>query len=382
MDDEISRLFQEELEELEQFKKRCNNKQYQNNELMVHYANMAKVLEKNLRDMMKITKISDSQQLYLQEIQQELEREIEERIKVEEKLVESYKRHRRNQFLLDLAEGNRVFDDSAWTTARQLMMYLPATFHAFYLRFTGWRGKPLSRTAENAAAVQTDVDVMVDHLNTCQGIVAWEWGEGIGLLHPALPNEDKERQIAIGISLKKQLAGSFPHIGVAIGIGGQQGGLDSFMYRCHQARAAAVVGRRLWLDRDVYHHQDGGAYQLLYPLAGKPDTEEFIERMVGKLLNFDQENGTDLLITLEKILQSSNLKIVSEEMYLHHKTIVARKQRIENILQTSLDTFDVRFNLSIALHLLRFRTTLIDTRSLTKENRSCKKRFVGQAPSV
>lgn len=359
MSDEISRLFQEELEQLEQFKSRCSDEQYQDNALMVHYADMAKIFEKNLRSMMKMTKISDSQQLYLQEIQQELEREIEERIKVEEKLAESYKRHRRNQFLLDLAEGHRVFDDSAWNTARQLMLYLPTIFHVFYLRFTGWCGKSLNRTAENAAEVQTDIDAMVDNLNRCQGIVAWEWEEGIGLLHFALPKDTKEQQLAIGTTLKKQLAVRFPRIGIAVGIAGKLGAFERFAHYCKQARAAAVVGCRLWPGLDVYHYQDGGAYQLLYPLADSQDTEEFIERMIGNLLVFDRENGTDLLPTLEKILQAPNLKVVAEEMYLHHKTIVSRKQRIETILGISLDAFDVRFNISIALHLLRFRENIL-----------------------
>lgn len=59
------------------------------------------VAKENLQSMMKMTKISDSQQLYLQEIQHELEREIE-RVKAEEKLADSYKRYRRNQFYLRL----------------------------------------------------------------------------------------------------------------------------------------------------------------------------------------------------------------------------------------------------------------------------------------
>lgn len=46
MSDEISRLFQEELEQLEQFKSRCSDEQYQGNALMVHYADIARIFEK------------------------------------------------------------------------------------------------------------------------------------------------------------------------------------------------------------------------------------------------------------------------------------------------------------------------------------------------
>ncbi|KYZ77854.1 hypothetical protein AXX12_17500 [Anaerosporomusa subterranea] len=355
MTSKIRQLFQEELEQLAQIKSICNDQQYKNNELLDHYTSMANIFERNLQSMMKMTKISDSQQLYLQEIQHELEREIEERIKAEEKVADSYKRHRRNQFLLDLAEGNRSFDETASNTARQLKLYLPTMFHVFYLQLTSWQGIPFSRSAVDAAEVQAAIDTLVDKLNGCQRLVAWEWGDGIGLLHPALPNETKEQQINTGLGLKQQLARSFSHIEFAVGVAGKQGKMDSFAHHCYQARAAAALGCRLWPGRAVYHFHDGQAYQLLYPLADGQDAEEFIERMVGNLLDYDRNNNTDLMITLKRILQSSNLKVVAEEMFLHHKTIVSRKQRIESILGTSLEPFDVRFNIAIALHLLEFR---------------------------
>jgi sugar diacid utilization regulator len=351
----IRQLFQEELEQLEQIKNTCNDERYRNNELLDQYKGMATIFERNLRSMMKMTNISDSQQLYLQEIQHELEREIEERIKAEEKVADSYKRHRRNQFLLDLAEGHRSFDEAAWSMARQLKLYLPTIFHVFYIQLTSWQGIPFSQATVDAAEVQAIIDTMVDKLNVCQGAVAWEWGDGIGLLHTALPNETKERQINTGIGLKKHLTNSLSHFEIAVGVAGKQGKFDNFTHLCYQARAAANLGCRLWPGQDVYHYHDGQAYQLLFPLADGQDAAEFIERMVGKLLDYDRANNTDLMITLKNIIKSSNLKVVAEEMFLHHKTIVSRKQRIESILGTSLEAFEVRFNIAIALHLLQFR---------------------------
>ena len=342
------------MEQLAEIKRICQDQQYQDDALLGHYSRMAAVFEKNLQTMMKMTKISDSQQLYLQEIQRELEREIEERIKAEEKLADSYKRHRRNQFMLELAEGRRNFDDASWNTARQLQLYLPELFQVYYLQLTGWQGKPFSRTVD-AAAVQTVIDTIVDRFNGGQGIVAWEWDNGIGLLHVAAVNATKEQQMNTGLELKRQITGNFPAVQIAVGVAGKQGKIDSFARQCYQARAAANLGCRLWPGRDVYHYENGQAYQLLYPLADGQDAQDFIERMIGKLLAYDEHNKTDLVQTLQKIIQAPNLKVVAEEMFLHHKTIVSRKQRIESILETSLEPFDVRFNIAIALHLLRFR---------------------------
>ncbi|WP_312523632.1 helix-turn-helix domain-containing protein [Anaerospora sp.] len=352
---DIRQLFQEELEQLAQIKGICNDQQYIDNELLVQYKHMAAIFERNLQSMMKMTKISDSQQVYLQEIQHELEREIEERIKAEEKVVHSYNRHRRNQFLLELAEGSRIFDETAWSVARQLKLYLPAMFHVFYIQLTSWQGNPLSQTTVDAAEVQIIIDMMVDKLNAYQGVVAWEWGNGIGVLHTALTGDSKERQIHTGLELKKQLEHNLSQFGLSVGTAGKQGKVESFALLCYQARAAANLGLRLWPEREIHHYYDGQAYQLLYPLADGQDAAEFIDRMVGKLINYDRENNTDLMMTLKKIIQSSNLKVVAQDMFLHHKTIVSRKQRIESILGASIETFETRFNIAIALHLLQFR---------------------------
>ncbi|WP_312422651.1 PucR family transcriptional regulator [Anaerospora hongkongensis] len=351
----IRQLFQEELEQLAQIKSICDDQQYTNNELLAQYKNMAAIFERNLQSMMKMTRISDSQQLYLQEIQHELEREIEERIKAEEKVAHSYNRHRRNQFLLELAEGNRSFDDAAWNVARQLKLNLPSLFYVFYIQLTSWQGCSLSQAAVDAAEIQTAIDNLVDRLNSGQGAIAWEWGNGIGMLYAALPGETKERQLNSGLELKKQLSSSLPHFETAIGTSGRQGKADSFAYLCYQARAAANLGNRLWPERLIHHYHDGQAYQLLYPLADSQNAAEFIDRMIGKLLDYDKENNTELLVTLKKIIQAANLKIVAEDMFLHHKTIVSRKQRIESILGISLESFETRFHIAIALHLLQFR---------------------------
>ncbi|MDU4959559.1 MAG: helix-turn-helix domain-containing protein [Sporomusaceae bacterium] len=354
MPSHIRQLFQEELEQLAQIKQICSDSQYQDNSLLGHYSRMATIFERNLQSMMKMTKISDSQQNYLQEIQQELEREIEERIKAEEKLANSYQRHRRNQLLLELAEGSRLFDDAAWTAARQLQLFWPERFQVYYLKLTGWQGAPFSRTVD-AAAVQSVIDTAVDRFNSCPGIVAWEWDSGIGLLHAAAAGSDKARQVAIGLELKKQVSDYCAAVQMAVGIAGIQGTAEKFARQCYQARSAANLGCRLWPGRDAYHYDDGEAYQLLYPLADGQDAGDFIDRTIGRLMDYDRNNKSDLLPTLRQIIQAPNLKVVAETMFLHHKTIVSRKQRIETVLGVSLDAFEIRFNIAIALHLLQFR---------------------------
>jgi diguanylate cyclase (GGDEF)-like protein len=79
-------LFRIELDILNEAKKIPHFKFLDEKELYDEFQKLLYFYEKNLKSMMKLTKISDSQQNYLQEIQDELRKEIIEREKIERKL--------------------------------------------------------------------------------------------------------------------------------------------------------------------------------------------------------------------------------------------------------------------------------------------------------
>ena len=79
----------------------------------------------------------------------------------------------------------------------------------------------------------------------------------------------------------------------------------------------------------------------------------FVERSLGKLIRQDTAKGTQLVSTLEEILSASNLKEAAERSFVHHKTILARKNRIETILGVSIDDVETRLTLSTAMKILR-----------------------------
>lgn len=86
MPNDLENLFKEEMEELNNAKQRYKEAQNEGNVLIEYFDKLISSYEKTLRSMMKITKISDGQQVYLQQIQEELRKEIEERKRFEEKL--------------------------------------------------------------------------------------------------------------------------------------------------------------------------------------------------------------------------------------------------------------------------------------------------------
>lgn len=83
---DLQSLFKEEVKELNIAKKVWENSKGKGAVLLEDFIRLLSSYERNLRSIMKITKISDCQQVYLQEIKEELQKEIDERKRVEEKL--------------------------------------------------------------------------------------------------------------------------------------------------------------------------------------------------------------------------------------------------------------------------------------------------------
>lgn len=83
---DLQNLFKEEVDALNIAKKIYLESKSRGSVSIEDFQKIITSYERSLKSTMKITKISDCQQLYLQEIQEKLQKEIEERKKIEEKL--------------------------------------------------------------------------------------------------------------------------------------------------------------------------------------------------------------------------------------------------------------------------------------------------------
>ena len=113
-------------------------------------------------------------------------------------------------------------------------------------------------------------------------------------------------------------------------------------------------------------HRDIGLFQILISIYGKEYSSDFVCKMLGPLIKYDSEKGSDLLITLEEILQSVNLKDAAGKLFIHQKTLNYRKQRIEKLLEMSLDDFDTRLALGAAIKLNKINTLNLNLHNIWK----------------
>jgi len=71
---------------------------------------------------------------------------------------------------------------------------------------------------------------------------------------------------------------------------------------------------------------------------------------LGEILEYDKKNGSDLLETLRKFLDSSfNWKVTADNLFIHVNTLHYRLERIEKLINADLSKMDVCTNLFIAI---------------------------------
>ena len=118
-----------------------------------------------------------------------------------------------------------------------------------------------------------------------------------------------------------------------------------------QAGEALDFGYRLHPQRTVHHYLDIGLLQVLSRHGEKEQVETFIAHTLGKLLEYDRDKHSHLVATLAAILKGQSLRSVADELFIHTKTLLFRKHRIEELLGESLEDSAVRLNLALAMQL-------------------------------
>ncbi len=163
----------------------------------------------------------------------------------------------------------------------------------------------------------------------------------------------KEDQIQQAESLRSAIARVSPEVEVSIGIAERVATLTEIGVHYRQAVVAAGTGRRVWPKAKIYHYLDIGVFQLLPYLQDKKQVDAYIERMLGPLLRYDKKKREEYLDTLEIIIISDNLKEAAQQLAIHYKSLMFRKQRLEEILGISLDVFATRMAVATAVHLMK-----------------------------
>ena len=271
--------------------------------------------------------------------------------RTEEALRLSYERRRRNDFFNDLVAGKvqplsgvEAIYGSCFEKGRCCSFAL--------LVIESWRGENLASWLQNKRMqLQYVIDELVDRLSKTAGQIAWDAGAGkIGLI---VLREGENYLSDQGFSdWLKVTEARFSGIRLRAGVA-SYGKEESMAQRYAEASQAIEVGTKIWPERNCYFFSELGVFQILLQVGKQETVERFIRQALGALLDYDQQKGAELVETLDAILAYPNLREAAEKLFIHYKTLLFRRKRIEALLDLSLEEAENRVSLSVAIRLWR-----------------------------
>lgn len=266
--------------------------------------------------------------------------DITDRKQTENMLNFLYELRRRSNFLNDIIAGSTKINESISSYMKTLGIDLSRPLFCCLVVSEGLKDK--------------EKNSMIEVLSRNKDYVVWDCRNNIGIIYQYSAEKEEKGEESFPVDdfwLEKIKKNNF-QLGITAGISSIQIGIDSFLKAYWQAWSATVAAQCYGKGLEkIYYYKDLGILQLLVRNIENENSDEFIQGQLGKLITYDKERGTTFLLTLEEILQSSSLKSVAEKMFIHPKTVVFRKQRIEKILGVSIELFETRLALAVALKL-------------------------------
>ena len=282
-------------------------------------------------------------------------RELPERQLESESLRRIDEAKQRADLLNALADGEIANREVAIQRGKALGLDLEARYALFAISIDDYAGKSYAELQKDQRGMQEVLRQVTQICSAEQDKIVWTRYDGFAVLCP-LPEscaDVKGHALMRAKSGKERVTRHMPGVRLTVGVSSSY--TDIFdIRRCYrEAKEAANVGRRVWGGDDVYHYADLGICQLLTQFQDAKQLQEFVDQSIGRLIQHDKAKKAGLVTTLEEILSAPTLKEAAERSFIHHKTILQRKTRIEEILGVSIDNVETRLTLATAMKILR-----------------------------
>ncbi len=163
----------------------------------------------------------------------------------------------------------------------------------------------------------------------------------------------RERKVAETIAAVHEKIERDSDTSMTVGLSNSCRGAASFPQGFEEAASAAEVGALIKDRPGVYTYDDLGPYR--YVLDAEEGVRDRHQERLGRLVEYDQRRGTELLQTLEVYLESrGNIVRTARTVYAHPNTLRQRLARIEQLSGFDLEHEDW-LSLGIAIKLVKLR---------------------------
>lgn len=102
----------------------------------------------------------------------------------------------------------------------------------------------------------------------------------------------------------------------------------------------------------IMKFEDMGSLRMLASYSHRDNLEQIISPAIRKLADYDKQNNTQYLDTLDSLLGNNlNLSKTAKELFIHYKTMLHRMDRICNIAEISLEDRQQRLDIELGVKL-------------------------------
>ena len=96
-------------------------------------------------------------------------------------------------------------------------------------------------------------------------------------------------------------------------------------------------------------------FGIISPSFGNLDLKQFCFDTLGPLIDYDHQNGTELIETLDVFLeQNQNATKAAKALFIHYNTLRYRLDCINDILSDALSDSQKRLAIEVALQIYPF----------------------------
>lgn len=153
--------------------------------------------------------------------------------------------------------------------------------------------------------------------------------------------------------LLERFSKQFPNTPLAIGIGNRHSNIVSISNSYIQAKEAVCIGRRVTPHANgvIYEYEPLCAYATIQ-LIPEEDRQHYVDKTLGRLLEYDKDNHAEFMSTLEIYLTCGRrITECAQRLHVHRNTVIFRITRIKELLETDIDDGDTAFRLQLALNI-------------------------------
>ncbi|MDF2788181.1 MAG: putative transcriptional regulator [Neobacillus sp.] len=154
--------------------------------------------------------------------------------------------------------------------------------------------------------------------------------------------------------LQQEINNKYSEIDVSIGIGRMKQGLTLIHESFVEATKCIKFLKNYSFEDRVISYTDLGIQRFILQNS-KEELIDFIQEVLGPLIQYEQSRKGELLSTLIVYLeQNQNIRKTADSLNIHINTLSYRLKRIEEILVTNLNDSQSLFNIQLAINIYQF----------------------------